>query len=391
MTAVIPDHRDRVYIRSMYGRPPFYPWTVGLLWLAAATGIAQAGEIYKSVDTNGNVVYSDHADPSKPQSTVVLIEDPHYPPREMHVCGTKNCFTLMLDNGSYRRADGTDDTWTVETFTAKSVVLRRHGAATANTDVTYSGEVANDRLINVTVNGNPTGGIDASWGVALNTLPGTNAERDTNNSAIMNAPSSGAVSTAATPPPLPPEDQPALPEPGYLWTPGYWSWRDQGYFWVSGAWVHPPQTGFLWTPAYWGFVGTSFIFHPGHWGRSVGYYGGINYGYGYFGTGYTGGRWAGGSFTYNSSVNHLSAAIKYTYSEPTPNQSSRSLMSYNGGPGGVSAIPTSARHPSVHPIADEPVVVATNDSTNSPPVSPSVAVPRKSTHTTAIKESAPKK
>jgi len=34
-----------------------------------------------------------------------------------------------------------------------------------------------------------------------------------------------------------------------------------------------------------------FFFNDGYWGPEVGFYGGINYGFGYFGEGYGGGRW----------------------------------------------------------------------------------------------------
>ena len=302
---------------------PVHPWKAGLVCLAAAAGLAHAGDIYKSLDANGNVSYSDHADPSKTQTPVVLPEDPRYPPRQMHVCGTRNCFTLMLDNGSYRRADGTDDTWTIESFTPRSVVLRRHGAITGNTDVTYSGDVVNDRLVNVRVNGAVTGGIDASWGAALNTLPGNHAEPDASSPANGDNSLDGGLSTAMAPPPIPPEDQPEIPEPGYLWTPGYWYWRNHVYSWVPGTWLRPPQTGFFWTPGYWRLVGTLFVFRPGYWGPSVGFYGGINYGHGYGGTGYTGARWMGGSLAYNRGANRLSAAIKSTYPERPPNPGSR--------------------------------------------------------------------
>jgi hypothetical protein len=33
------------------------------------------------------------------------------------------------------------------------------------------------------------------------------------------------------------------------------------------------------------------FFNEGYWGLGVGFYGGINYGFGYFGHGYEGGRW----------------------------------------------------------------------------------------------------
>jgi len=310
---------------------------VGIVCLAAVAGVVHAGEIYKSIDANGNVVYSDHLDPSLSRSTLVQLEDSGSLPRELHFCWT-NCFTLILDNGVYRRTDGTDESWTVETFTAQAVVLHRHDAPAdwnANSrDVIYAGQVSNDRLVGVTVNGKPVSGVDASWGTALNTLPGSNAERDAHTTAEpdSNSSSGGAVHSAATPPPLPDEDQPALSQDGDLWAPGYWYWRGHGYAWIPGAWVRPPQVGFLWTPAYWGFTGNFYVFHPGHWGSSVGYYGGVNYGYGYYGNGYTGGHWVGNSFAYNSAVNHVNPAVaQHMYAESVPNQASRGAVSYTGG------------------------------------------------------------
>ena len=87
------------------------------------------------------------------------------------------------------------------------------------------------------------------------------------------------------PPPLPEYDQPACPEPGYIWTPGIWQWGPQGYYWVPGTWVAPPQPGLLWTPGYWIVGGGGvYVFHRGYWAPHVGYYGGINYGHGYVGT-----------------------------------------------------------------------------------------------------------
>jgi hypothetical protein len=45
--------------------------------------------------------------------------------------------------------------------------------------------------------------------------------------------------------------------------------------------------------------------HEGYWGPHVGWYGGINYGFGYFGHGYNGGRWDGRHFFYNRAVNNI--------------------------------------------------------------------------------------
>jgi hypothetical protein len=110
------------------------------------------------------------------------------------------------------------------------------------------------------------------------------------------------VSINIVPPALPVYVQPPLPAPGFIWTPGYWAYGDAGYFWVPGVWVRPPQAGLLWTPGYWGFAGGAYGWHAGYWGAHVGFYGGINYGFGYGGVGFVGGEWRGGVFAYNSAV-----------------------------------------------------------------------------------------
>ena len=68
--------------------------------------------------------------------------------------------------------------------------------------------------------------------------------------------------------------QPLIPGPGYIWTPGYWAWGDNGYFWVPGTWVLPPAVGLLWTPGYWAWSAGSYIWNAGYWGPHIGFYGG---------------------------------------------------------------------------------------------------------------------
>ena len=113
------------------------------------------------------------------------------------------------------------------------------------------------------------------------------------------------LSVGVAPPPIPVYTQPIAPGYGYIWTPGYWAWGDDGWYWVDGAWVYPPYEDALWTPGYWGWDADLYYWHPGYWGRTIGYYGGINYGFGYFGTGFYGGYWNGGHFFYNRAYNHL--------------------------------------------------------------------------------------
>src|SRR5215831_14595185 len=100
-----------------------------------------------------------------------------------------------------------------------------------------------------------------------------------------------AISVTVAPPPLPVYEQPVIPGPGYIWVPGYWSYGDQGYFWVPGTWVLPPDPDLLWTPGYWSYGDGAYVWNAGFWAPVVGFYGGIDYGYGYYGRGYEGGYW----------------------------------------------------------------------------------------------------
>ena len=144
------------------------------------------------------------------------------------------------------------------------------------------------------------------------------------------------VSVSIAPPELPVYDQPICPGDGYIWTPGYWAW-DGEYYWVPGTWVQAPEIGFLWTPGYWGWSGNGFIFYDGYWGQSVGFYGGIDYGFGYFGHGYEGGRWDHGHFFYNTTVNHVDANVIHNVYNTRVNETAVGHVSYNGGNGGINA------------------------------------------------------
>src|SRR5215469_240342 len=151
------------------------------------------------------------------------------------------------------------------------------------------------------------------------------------------------LSITIGPPALPVYVQPPCPTPGYIWTPGYWAWDpdDGDYYWVPGTWVLAPTVGLLWTPGYWAWSGAAFIFHEGYWGPRVGFYGGINYGFGYFGEGYQGGRWNNGQFFYNTTVNNINVTnIHNVYTTQVTNNTTVSHVSYNGGNGGINAQPS---------------------------------------------------
>jgi hypothetical protein len=140
---------------------------------------------------------------------------------------------------------------------------------------------------------------------------------------------------------LPVYEQPLCPGDGYIWVPGYWDYDPDidDYFWVPGTWVLAPEVGFLWTPGWWGWGGEAFIFNVGYWGPVVGFYGGINYGFGYFGEGYEGGRWEGGHFYYNAAVNNVDVNIVHNVYKTTVVNRTETRVSFNG-PGGIQRQPT---------------------------------------------------
>jgi hypothetical protein len=110
-------------------------------------------------------------------------------PRVMHFCDV-NCTTLQWDGGRYvsTTTNGFEDpnwsdTWTVESFTRDDVVFHRIETGKYHFKVTYRGQLSEDgnRLIKAA---NPFHGqgqpenIKLAWGDALDSVPGSNAERD---------------------------------------------------------------------------------------------------------------------------------------------------------------------------------------------------------------------
>ncbi|MGB2591674.1 MAG: YXWGXW repeat-containing protein [Candidatus Acidiferrum sp.] len=162
--------------------------------------------------------------------------------------------------------------------------------------------------------------------------------------AVSSAQISVGIAVHIGPPALPVYDQPICPTAGYLWTPGYWGYGPDGYYWVPGTWVQPPEVGVLWTPGYWGWGDGGYFWHAGYWGPHVGFYGGINYGFGYGGVGFVGGRWDHGVFAYNTAVLHVNTAIIHTtYVDRTVIvHENVNRVSFNGGAGGITAHATAS-------------------------------------------------
>jgi hypothetical protein len=152
------------------------------------------------------------------------------------------------------------------------------------------------------------------------------------------------ISVGFAPPPLVAYVQPPCPQAGLMWTPGYWAYGPDGYFWVPGAWVPAPYSGALWTPGYWGWSTGMYLWHPGYWGQTVGYYGGVNYGFGFMGIGFIGGAWHGGVFAYNTAVVHVNTmVVRNVYVDRTVivnHTVVNNRVAFSGGPGGINHLPT---------------------------------------------------
>ncbi len=148
------------------------------------------------------------------------------------------------------------------------------------------------------------------------------------------------VEASEPPPPLPQYSQPPCPGDNYLWTPGYWDYSTTGYYWVPGAWVLAPWVGALWTPPWWGYNNGVYLRHAGYWAPHIGFYGGIDYGFGYTGRGYYGAYWNHGAVYYNRSVTSVNSAVVHNvYNYQAPNHGG-ARISYNGGRGGINERPT---------------------------------------------------
>jgi hypothetical protein len=137
----------------------------------------------------GRYTYSYNGDNGSGRWYAILETSAPSLPPVMHFCDV-NCITLQRENGRYvnRTTDAFvdpnySDTWTVESFTRESVVFQRTVTGKFHFQVTYRGQISNDgnSLINAANPfhglGQPTN-IMLAWGGSLNTVPGSNAERD---------------------------------------------------------------------------------------------------------------------------------------------------------------------------------------------------------------------
>jgi hypothetical protein len=83
------------------------------------------------------------------------------------------------------------------------------------------------------------------------------------------------------------------------------------------------------------------VWQEGYWGPHVGFYGGVNYGFGYFGSGFVGGYWRNHDFYYNRAVTNVSnVSITNVYNRTVINNNSYGSRPSFNGRNGVEARPT---------------------------------------------------
>src|ERR1700733_5801365 len=124
-----------------------------------------------------------------------------------------------------------------------------------------------------------------------------------------------------------------------------------------------PQEGYLWTPGYWGWGSGAYAWNQGYWGTEVGFYGGVNYGFGYGGVGYEGGYWRNNQFSYNTYVNvGVGGSFRNTYNKTVVNNTT--YVSYNGGTGGITARPTATEETAAHAQRTPPTAAQTTQRTS---------------------------
>jgi hypothetical protein len=83
---------------------------------------------------------------------------------------------------------------------------------------------------------------------------------------LLAVPAAHAEIVVKVAPPAPiVETRPAIPGPGYVWTPGYYRWDGGHHVWVAGAWALPPHPGARWVAHTWVRRGDHWVFREGRW------------------------------------------------------------------------------------------------------------------------------
>jgi len=76
----------------------------------------------------------------------------------------------------------------------------------------------------------------------------------------------GTIVVTQAPPTLQQEVVSAQPTSEHKWVPGYWTWRNSRYEWMSGHWEVPPYRNAVWVAPRWERTDNgAFRFYEGYW------------------------------------------------------------------------------------------------------------------------------
>lgn len=83
------------------------------------------------------------------------------------------------------------------------------------------------------------------------------------------APAFGQISImiGTPPPPVRYEVPPPMPQPDYVWVPGYWAPVQGQYVWYPGRWNRPPYYGAAWRNPHWNREDRGGRYYDGDWGE----------------------------------------------------------------------------------------------------------------------------
>jgi hypothetical protein len=65
-------------------------------------------------------------------------------------------------------------------------------------------------------------------------------------------------------PPAPQVEAVPAPRPCYVWSPGYWDWREGRHYWVGGTW-HQERQGYVYHHPEWVRHGDNWHLDRGGW------------------------------------------------------------------------------------------------------------------------------
>jgi hypothetical protein len=134
--------------------------------------------------------YGQQSSPANPSPRATPDSASMKPPNTMHWCA-QHCTTLTLDSGPpfgtpHYGSEALGTVWIIERFTRESVVIRRTDYRPYPGTAVLTGRISSDgnSIVNGTIEwtyhpccGLGTGQFRAAWGAALNTIPGSDAER----------------------------------------------------------------------------------------------------------------------------------------------------------------------------------------------------------------------